>query len=159
MAAFAEVTGNLEALEAMTQTAASQLKEFDVSYMASFLLCMKKKDFSRYEEFLNRGTGYERVRAAVIYALRQNEYSRAQEVLDSVRLADDDFPWLNDMLSLAKCEAAHRCEPSAEAELLEGFFQSQPLLFEPDHAVNFRVLEYQELLRPIYQARRRGTTR
>lgn len=159
LAAFAEVTGKLEALEAMTQTAASRLKDFDVSYLTSFLLCMKKKDFSRYEEFLNRGTGYERVRAAVLYSLRQNEYSKAQEVLDSVRLADNDFPWLNDMLSLAKCEAAHRCEPSAEAELLERFFQRQPLLFEPDHAVNFRVLEYQEFLKPMYQARRCGTTR
>lgn len=158
MAAFAEVTGNLETLEEMTQRAASHLKDFDVSFLSDFLSCMKRKDFSRYEAFLSRGTGYERTRAAVMHALRQKGYSQALEVLGSVRLADNDFPWLNDILLLANCEAAHRCEPSAEAELLERFFGRQPLLFEPDHAVSFRLLDYQESLKRIYQARRRSMT-
>jgi tetratricopeptide (TPR) repeat protein len=157
IAAFAEETGDLERLEAVTQRAAS-LEHYDVSYLADFLSCMKSKNFSRYETFLDRGTGYERTRAAVIRALRENEYSKAQEVLGSVKLADNDFPWLQDILLLASCEAAHRCKPEAEAELLERFFRRQPLLFEPDHAVNFRLLEYQELLKRIYQARPHART-
>jgi len=157
-AAFAELMGDLDGLDVMTQRAASELKDIDVSYLADFVLCMKTKDFSRYEVFLNRGTGYERTRAAVIHALRQSKYSEAQETLASVKLAENEFPWLADILLLAICEAAHRCEPSAESELLERFFGRQALLFEPHHAVNFRLLEYQELLKPIYQARRRAAT-
>lgn len=159
MAAFAELMGDLDRLDAMTQRAASELKDIDVSYLTDFVSCMKTKDFSRYEAFLNRGTGYERTRAAAIHASRQNEYSEAQETLASVKLADNDFPWLADILLLVSCEAAHRCEPNAEADLLEKFFRRQQLLFEPHHAVNFRLLQYQELLKPIYQARRRAAVR
>lgn len=156
MAAFAELMGDLDGLDAMTRRAASELKDIDVSFLADFLSCMKLKDFSRYEAFLNRGTGYERTRAAVIHAMRQNEYAEARRILASVRLADNEFPWLADILLLARCEVAHRCEPDGEAELLEKYFQRQALLFEPHHAVNFRLLAYQELLKPMYQARRRA---
>lgn len=159
MAAFAELTGDLDRLDAMTQRAVSELKDIDVSDLTDFVSCMKTGDFTRYEAFLNGGTGYERTRASVIHAQRQNEYAQAQEGLSSVRLADNDFPWLHDILLLANCEAAHRFEPDAEAELLEKFFGRQQLLFEPHHAVNFRLLEYQELLKLIYQARHRATVR
>jgi tetratricopeptide (TPR) repeat protein len=157
MAAFAELSSDLTPLEAMTQRAAAELKDSDVSHLTEFLSCMQKKDFSTYEANLNYGTGYERTRAAVIHALRQTEYSKAKDVLDSVKIADNDFPWLNDILLLAHCEAAHRFDSKAEAELQEQFLLRQPLLFEPDHAVNFRLLEYQESLKRIYQARRSAT--
>jgi tetratricopeptide (TPR) repeat protein len=155
MAAFAELTGDLENLEALTEKAISDLKDCDLTYLTDFLFSMKQNDFSKYEAFLNHGTGYQRTRAAVIRAHRQNEYSNAQEVLGSVALGEKDFSWLNDILLLGHCEAAHRLHPQAEAQLIERFLLRQQLLFEPDHAVNFRLLEYQELLKPIYQARRR----
>ena len=159
MAAFAELTGDLDSLEALTQKAASELKDFNSAHLTEFLSGMKAHDFKRYESFLNRGTGYERTRAAVIRSLRESQFSKAQEILRSVPLADNDFPWLNDILLLAECEAAHRLEPNAEAELVERFLLRQPLLFEPDHAVNFRLLRYQENLKPIYQQRRRVAIR
>ncbi len=158
MAAFAEIQGDLARLDKVTRTAVSRLKECDLSHLVEFLACIKTRDFSRYAASLQSGTGYARSRAAVIRALREESYQRAQDVLSSVRLADNDFPWLPDMLLLANCEAAHRCEPSAEPGLVERFFLRQPLLFEPDHAVNFRVLDYQESLKRIYQSRRRAAT-
>jgi tetratricopeptide (TPR) repeat protein len=154
MAAFAELTGDFGSLEALTEKAVSDL-ECNPTYLTDFLSCMKQNDFSRYEAYPDCGTGYERTRAAVIHAQRQEEYPKAQEILESVKLAEDDFPWLNDILLLARCEAAHRFDPKAEAELVDRFLLRQQLLFEPDNAVNFRLLEYQELLKPIYQARRR----
>ena len=156
VAAFAELRDSLEELEILTQRAISQLKDVELSPLADFVACMKNKDFSRYARTPNYGTGYERTRAAVILSLQQMEYSKAREILDSVKLAQNDFRWLDDILLLANCEAAHRCEPNTEAELVQKFFGRQALLFEPDHAVNFRLLEYQELLKPLYQARRRG---
>lgn len=156
MAAFAELTGDLDKLESITQRAVTELKDYDASHLAEFVLCIKTGDFSAYEAFLNRGTGYERTRAAVVRAQHLEKYSQAQEVLNSLNLADNDFPWLKDILLLASCEVAHRCESDGERELLERFLQRQPLLFEPDHAVNFRLLAYQEILKPIYQRRHRA---
>jgi hypothetical protein len=158
MAAFAELTGDLGSLETLTEKAASDLRDCDLTILSNFLSCMKQNDFSRYEAYLNHETGYERTKAAVIHARRQNEYSKAQEILGSVRLEDKDFPWLNDILLLANCEAAHRFNLQAEAELKERFLLRQQLLSEPNHAVSFRLLEYQELLKPIYQARRHAAT-
>jgi hypothetical protein len=42
-----------------------------------------------------------------------------------------------------------------EPALIDNFFARQALLFEPDHAVNFRLLAYQEYLKQLYQSRRR----
>jgi hypothetical protein len=41
-----------------------------------------------------------------------------------------------------------------ENELIDLFFQRQPLLFEPDHAANFALVSYQEDLKPRYQRTR-----
>lgn len=157
MAAFAELTGDLEPIEDLTQRAASDLRDINVSSLAEFLACMRNKDFSQYEGSSDDGTGYERARAAVIQALRQTHYSEAEQILSSVKFSGKDFPWLQDILLLGTCEAAHRCEPSAEPELVQQFFNRQRFLFEPHHAVNFRLLAYQELLRPVYQTRRTST--
>ncbi len=156
MAAFHELQGDLSRLEAITQNAAAHLQHDDLSQYVDFLSCMKAKDFSRYATRIQHGTSYERVSAAVILSLGEKSYLHARDILDSVQLPDSDSPWLHDILLVAKCEAAHRCEPSAEPELVERFFLHQPLLFEPDHAVNFRILGYQEHLKPLYQARRRA---
>jgi hypothetical protein len=155
LAAFLEVQGDLSKLETATRTAASRLKDIDLSPQRDLLSCMRSKDSAPYAARLHSGTGYERARAAVIVSHTEDTFMRALEVLDSVRFGDNDFPWLGEMLLLAKCEAAHRCQASAETGLMESFFIRQPLLFEPDHAVNFRVLEYQESLKRIYRSRRK----
>jgi len=155
MAAFSQIQGDLSRLEAITQEAAFRLKDCDLSPQIDFLSCLKTGDFSRYEASLESGTGYQRARAAVIRVLREPSYTRAREILNSVQFAANDFPWLSDMLLLANCEAAHRYDSSAEPALVEAFLLRQPLLFEPDHAFNFRVLDYQELLKRVYQTRRR----
>ncbi len=70
-------------------------------------------------------------------------------MLDTVRLSKNDFPWLEDMRVLAKAEAAHRFEDTeAENKWLGIFLSKQAMLFEPDHAVSFGLLKYQELLKP-----------
>jgi hypothetical protein len=155
MAAFCELKGDLARLEAVTENAASRLKDYDSSRLKYFLSCMRTGDFSAYAAHPNGGTGYERAKAAVILSLRASSLDLAHEVLEGVQFAANDFPWLGDMILLARCEANHRFDPSAEPALVESFFLRQPLLFEPDHAVNFRVVSYQETLKQLYQSRRR----
>jgi hypothetical protein len=41
-----------------------------------------------------------------------------------------------------------------EAALQESFLKRQPLLFEPDHAVTFQLIDYQERLKEIYRRSR-----
>jgi hypothetical protein len=80
------------------------------------------------------------------------DLEESHELVDSVTLTDRDFPWLNDIRILAHSAIAHRESDSArEAGLREVFLQRQPLLFEPHHAFDFRLLGYQEQLRPDYQ--------
>lgn len=156
IAAFCELKGDLARLAAVTEKAASRLKDYDSSRLKQFVSCMRTGDFSVYAAHPNGGTGYERARAAVILSLRASSLDRAREVLDAVQFAANDFPWLGDMILLARCEATRRFDASAEPGLVESFFLRQPLLFEPDHALNFRAVGYQELLKQPYQSRRRA---
>jgi len=41
-----------------------------------------------------------------------------------------------------------------EHEALAEFWPRQPLLFEPNHAFTFGLIDYQETLKPRYQADR-----
>ena len=57
-----------------------------------------------------------------------------------------------DILLLTRCELAYRNNDLEKEGVLRGeFIKMQRLLFEPDHALNFNLLKYQERLRPIYQ--------
>ena len=94
-------------------------------------------------------TGYTDIRIAVLESFNRKSYPEALDVLDTVRLSKNDFPWLEDMRVLAKAEAAHRFEDTeAENKWLGIFLSKQAMLFEPDHAVSFGLLKYQELLKP-----------
>ena len=89
---------------------------------------------------------------AVIRARQVGTVAEAEEILDTVGLTDRDFHWLHDIRTLAKAEIAHRLNNGeAERECVEAFFVRQPMLFEPDIALNFHLLRYQELLKPRYQ--------
>ena len=76
-------------------------------------------------------------------------------VLDAVRLTPADHPWLADIRTLAKAELYHRFDmPDREQSALSEFWPRQPLLFEPNHAFTFGLIDYQETLKPRYQSDR-----
>ena len=78
----------------------------------------------------------------------------AEAALNEVKLSEQDFPWLEDIRTLAKAENVHRFGESAiEHEHIAAFLARQHMLFEPDIALNFHLLEYQENLKPKYQRR------
>ena len=76
------------------------------------------------------------------------------EHLRNVEIAQNDFPWLSDMLLLGQCEVADRFGLPNANDLGDEFVTRQELLFEPNHAFNFRMLAYQETLKPRFQRSR-----
>ena len=62
------------------------------------------------------------------------------------------------MRLLARCEQANKAgKLDLEADLVVQFFDRQPMLFEPDNAINFNLLRYQEKLKESYQQSREGS--
>jgi 1,2-phenylacetyl-CoA epoxidase catalytic subunit len=75
--------------------------------------------------------------------------------LAAVRLTTDDHAWLEDVRTLARAELFHRFEMrDREQAALSEFWPRQAMLFEPNHAFNFGLIDYQETLKPHYQSQR-----
>jgi hypothetical protein len=156
-AAFRELSGNLEKLEQETEEAARRLTDYDVTPAMKFVQAIRSNDFSEYVREPRRGNGYDRTRAAVLLSKGLASHAEAVAVLDEVQLGGGDIPWLADVVRLAKADSGSRWNDPDEGALAAKFCKKQPLLFEPDHAFNFRLLGYQEKLKTRYQeSRRRG---
>jgi tetratricopeptide (TPR) repeat protein len=134
LAAFAILSGELEELESITRFVVQNCHDYDFDYL--------KAELKAYRD------------DAVIKARMATTIEAAQEILASVVLSEQDFPWLEDIRMLALAEAAHRlADPALERESVEAFLVRQPMLFEPDIALNFHLLRYQENLKPRVASR------
>ena len=68
--------------------------------------------------------------------------------LSSVKITENDFPWLKDIVNLGKAETANRFNRNEDEEKYQKeFFEKQPLLFEPNHVFRFGLITYQEKLK------------
>jgi hypothetical protein len=86
-----------------------------------------------------------------LHRARETGDAEGRICLEAVEFAPNDFGWLEDFRTLGLAEhAARHGRDNDEATLLAKFRQSQPLLIEPDHAVFFHFLPYQEKLRAAY---------
>jgi len=79
------------------------------------------------------------------------DFSTAQQSITAVQLKANDFPWLEDARTILFAKLNHKHGRPDEDKYKRQFLQKQKLLFEPDHAVSFFLLEYQELLKREYQ--------
>ena len=158
LAAFSVLSGEFEELESVTQFVTQNCHDYDFEYLRAelkayrddapeHLLAALEKRLGSMPEG-NFPTGYTRMNIAVIKARSAQTMAAAQEVLAGVVLTEQDFPWLEDIRTLAQAEAAHRLgHPALEQERAEAFLMRQPMLFEPDIALNFHLLRYQENLK------------
>jgi len=165
LAAFSQLDGDFESLSDLTRRAESKCHDLDFDYLKAELEGVRSGDFSILKEKLRSSIreaesrklpcGYHAMRLNILLAQETDDAQEAIRILDSVRLADNDFPWVGDMRLLAKCEQAHkRGNGSMETELRTQFLTRQPMLFEPDNAVNFNLLRYQENLKRDFQKTR-----
>jgi len=99
--------------------------------------------------------GLTAMRLAVLRA-RTLDPSEGRALVESVTLTENDFPWIEDVRTMALAELMGReGRAQDEAELLARFRERMPLLFEPEHLVGFNLLDYNEKLRKDYLERRR----
>ena len=159
LAAFAILSGELSELESVTQFVVENCHDYDLEYLQkelkayrddkpAHLLEVTEKRLSTMPEG-NFPTGYTRMAVAVIRARTATTFEDAKKHLDGMELSEQDSPWLEDIRVLALAEAAHRFgEVSIEQENVAAFLKRQPMLLEPDIALNFHLLRYQESLKP-----------
>jgi len=159
--AFLELKNDLKQLSTITAEAEQKLSDFDFSYLRDFIACIHSADFTNHMEHLREQisdqtqhqipTGTQATKIALLSAQSASQSDAAFEHLHNIEIAQNDFPWLSDMLLLGQCEVANRFNLPNANELGDEFVRRQALLFEPNHAFNFRMLAYQETLKPRFQ--------
>jgi len=162
LAAFSILSDDLSELEEVTEYVARHCFGYDFDHLRLELVAHRddKPELlippfeKRLKEIETSGfpTGYTRMNIAVAKARSASNAWTARDALGGVYLDGRDFPWLEDIRTLARAEIAHRFnEPEKEREHVATFLARQPMLFEPDIALNFHLLPYQELLKPFYR--------
>lgn len=164
LAAFSILAGDTKELEEVTKFVSKKCYDYDFESLNAELVAYRDNDpgllLAPLEGRLhalpvaNFQTAYLRMSVAVIKARTAPTLEAAQAVLLAEALSDEDSPWLKDVRTLALAEAANRFGNAAlENEQVEAFLAHQPMLFEPDIALNFHLLRYQEHLKPRASAR------
>jgi tetratricopeptide (TPR) repeat protein len=159
LAAFSVLSRDFNELESATQYVVQNCHDYDFDHLQLELRAYRDDApevlLSALEKRLLNlpverfPSGYTRMSIAIIKARVATDFEAAQELLAGVCLSDSDSSWLSDIRTLALAEAAHRLRNSSvEAEQVESLLTRQPMLFEPDIALNFHLLRYQENLKP-----------
>ena len=158
LAAHCLLSGNEEKLKSITTDISSCCHDYDFDFLNKELEAVLNNDFRNMVEPLNSrlyeirkykgSTSYTDFKIALFESYSSKSYQEALDKINLVELSSDDFPWLEDIRTLAKAEAAHRFNHDSESGLISSFLQNQSMLFEPDHAVSFGLLAYQEVIKP-----------
>ncbi|TAL01334.1 MAG: tetratricopeptide repeat protein [Verrucomicrobia bacterium] len=169
LACFAWMKHDFSECEAITNESATKLTEHDFVGHKLVLNCFRNADFARLAEKLrssiqewskqNWPTGFQNMQLAGLTADQERDFSVAEKSITDVQLNPNDFPWLEDVRTILLAKLTHKHERPDEEKYKQQFLQRQKLLFEPDHAVSFFLLEYQELLKQDYQKSKRPTPR
>lgn len=165
LAAFSQLDGDFSKLNDLTSRAEAECSDFDFEYLKAELEGFESGDFSVLKEQLRSSIqesqsskfpcGYQALRLNILLGQESEDPQEAMRLLESVTLAPNDFPWLDDMRLLAKCEQANKTGNDDQEEgLCAEFMTRQPMLFEPDNAINFNLLKYQENLKNDFRKAR-----
>ena len=158
LAAFSILTGDVAELEAVTKFVTKKCYDYDFENMHAELIAYRDDRpevlLGFLEERLARisnsqfPSGYTSMSIAVIKSRAAKSLEDATKILSDVPLSEKDFSWLQDIRTLALAEAANRfCEVALEERLIESFISQRLMLFEPDIALDFNLLRYQERLK------------
>ncbi len=159
LAAFCILSGDLEELETVTRWVAENGLDYDVGFLQAELAAGRDDNPGLLLEALEKRlgglpeesapSGYTRLCIAVAKARTAETRDAAETALSGVTLTGQDVPWLEDIRTLAQAETARRFGfPADEDARVRAFLARQPMLFEPDIALTFHLLRYQELLKP-----------
>jgi hypothetical protein len=163
LAALSILERNTSELDEVTDHVVRHCRDYDFEYLKAELIAYRddrpERMLGHVESIVSKlptgfPTGYWRMKVAVINCRRAGGQAEAEAILDGVVLTDRDFRWLHDVRTLAKAEIAHRNgQPELEKQRIDEFLKRQGMLFEPDIAISFHLLRYQERLKPGYQSK------
>lgn len=158
---FCTLRNEFAAIEDFTSKARERLSDYDFDHLTPTLRCYQTHSFQDKIEELERHLqdadqrfpqGYQRTQLACLRAVTLDDPVSADKCLSEVVLTDKDFRWLADVILIHRARLAEKMgNTEREALLVREFISNQPLLFEPDHAVNFAFLDYQEKLKHRYR--------
>ena len=157
-AAFAILADRPADLESITRYFAAMGSDYDFEQLQAEWESYRDDDPARliprleqrldYTEKNGFPAGYARMALAAARA-RTAKLDDARRILGAVTLSSTDNSWLEDVRTLALAEAAHRSgDASEEQARTDAFLARQPMLLQPDIALRFHLLRYQELLKP-----------
>ena len=163
-ATFAKLAGKLDQARYELARARSELSDLGVDRLELDLEATNTRNWgpvvADLESLLQSldarmPTGRLRMKRAVLRGRAATTVEAAIAELDAVRLTASDHAWLEDIRTLARAEAYRRftMQDREQAELAK-FWLHQALLFEPNHAFDFGLIDYQETLKPYYQSQR-----
>ena len=159
LAAFSVLTGDWAELDEVTAYVSANCSDYDFAELsvrrdahrdgeADRVLPQLRKRIAERSAIRAFPTGFTRLLVAVIEARQTSTLRAVKDLVESVTLAKNDFPWLEDVKTLTMAQAAHRFGDSGvEERCAAAFRRRQPLLFEPDIALEFWLLEAQERLK------------
>ena len=160
LAALSILDRDTEELEEVTDYVATTCHDYDFEYLRAELSAYRDNKPELLLGFLEKRLqnvsagfdGFTRMKIAVMQGRMTGSAGAAEELLNAVNLSGEDFPWLQDIRTLAKAEIAYQFDQvEVEQEHVEAFLGRQPMLFEPNIALDFHLLRYQERLKPRYQ--------
>jgi hypothetical protein len=148
-----------------TNESAANLTDPDLVGHKLLLKCFRNAEFVPFAEKLrgsiqenlkqNWPIGFLNMQLAGLIVDLERDFSTAEKSISTIQLKPNDFPWLEDVRTILLAKLNHKHRRSDEEKYKLQFLQKQNLLFEPDHAVSFFLLEYQELLKANYHSRHR----
>lgn len=163
LAALSILSNDAKEAESVVDYVSQNCHDYDFEYLKAELVAYRDDEPEILLPFIEKRlvearsdfpNGYSVMKRAVIKGRGSASQKEAENLLDTVELKENDFPWLADIRALAKAEIAHRFgQANLEERYIVDFMTRQPLLFEPDIALNFHLLRYQERLKPRYQGK------
>jgi hypothetical protein len=163
LAALSILSGDTKELESVTAYVSANCHDYDFEYLKAELVAYRDDKPQVMLPFVEKRlegarpdfpNGYSFMNRAVIEGRSATSHKVAEDLLDSVELKANDHPWLADIRTLAKAEVAHRfSQPDVERKRVDEFMAKQAMLFEPDIALDFHLLRYQEHLKRRFQTK------
>lgn len=161
LAALSILSNDTKELEEVTEYVSQHCDDYDFEYLKAELVAYRDDKPLMMLPFIekrlaNAPPGFPNAYSLMKHAVTKGRASASQKeaegLLDDVELSAKDFPWLVDVRTLAKAEIAHRFgQADVEKQHVESFLARQAMLFEPEIALNFHLLRYQESLKARYQ--------
>lgn len=110
-----------------------------------------KNDYSIFIDNLKKDNMEKNIdkdlKISVFTSYMEDEYDSSMGIIDSINVKEEEYPVLEDLKYVVLARIADKFNSEDEDFLIEEFLKYQPMLFAPDQALEFGVLDYQEKLK------------